>query len=100
MTSLLSHEPTSRLICLEFPTGKSMKLGGPPWGVWPETYEALLGGPGEEVSYREDGTPKHTLMKPSADGLHRLCLIKPGRTHAAGTNEDGSVKDFISVWSR
>lgn len=39
-------------------------------------------------------------MRPKDAALHRLCLVKPGRTHEAGTGEDGSVRDFISVWSR
>jgi hypothetical protein len=68
--------------------------------VWPETYEALLVAPGEPVSYNDDGTPvERVALMPRADALHRLSLIKPTRTHKAGTNDDGSVRDFISVWS-
>lgn len=38
--------------------------------------------------------------KPRDDSVHRLCLVKPLRTHEAGTGEDGSIKDFVSVWSK
>lgn len=99
MTDLLA--PTGRLICLEFPTDKPMSVQGPPWGVCPELYEALLSAPGEDILYNPDGTVIDTASpKPRADYLHRLSLTKPPRTHPAGTAEDGTVKDFISVWSR
>ncbi|KAH7325963.1 S-adenosyl-L-methionine-dependent methyltransferase [Stachybotrys elegans] len=93
--------PTGRLICLEYPSGRPLTELGPAWGVWPEVYEALLSAPGDPVEYNQDGTPIGTPSpKPRDDALHRLSLIKPRRTHKAGTNEDGSVRDFISVWSR
>jgi hypothetical protein len=99
MAELLT--PKGRLICLEFPSGKALSEGGPPWGLWPETYEALLAAPGDPISYNGDGTVVDTPSpKPRDDALHRLSLIKPTRTHQAGTNDDGSVRDFISVWSR
>ncbi|KAL6863894.1 S-adenosyl-L-methionine-dependent methyltransferase [Trichoderma novae-zelandiae] len=100
MSQLLS--PGGQLICLEFPSGKPLTLQGPPWGVWPEVYEALLAHPGEPVEYADDGSVKPGAVPrlPHPDGLHRVCLVKPRRTHKAGTNEDGSVRDFISVWSR
>jgi hypothetical protein len=64
-------------------------------------YEALLGAPGDEVKYDDDGSlVETTAAKPDAHALHRLCIIKPLRTHRAGTNEDGTVRDFISVWTR
>ncbi|KAH8169171.1 thiopurine s-methyltransferase (TPMT) domain-containing protein [Sarocladium implicatum] len=102
-TELLSHDPKSRLICLEFPIGKPLSESGPPWGLWPETYEALLAAPGEDIKYEEDGSGipcAAAATRPKDEALHRLCLVKPNRTHASGTAEDGSVKDFISVWSR
>ena len=100
MSQLLS--PGGQLICLEFPSGKPLSLQGPPWGVWPEVYEALLEHPGEPIEYADDGNvkPGSVPRLPHPDGLHRVCLVKPRRTHKAGTNEDGSVRDFISVWSR
>lgn len=99
MVDLLAHN--GRLICLEFPTDKPMSEKGPPWGLSPELYEVLLSAPGEDVAYNSDGTVVETASpKPRVDALHRLSLTKPPRTHPAGTAEDGSVKDFISVWSR
>ncbi|GJN70923.1 hypothetical protein PLIIFM63780_002485 [Purpureocillium lilacinum] len=93
--------PKGRLVCLEFPTGKPLSEPGPPWGLNPEVYEALLSAPGEEVSYNPDGTVVHKpSSKPCQGELHRLSIIKPTRTHRAGTAEDGSVMDFISVWTR
>lgn len=100
MSQLLA--PGGQLICLEFPSGKPLSEQGPPWGVWPEVYEALLAHPGEPVEYTDDGNIKasDSPRQPHPDALHRVCLVKPPRTHKAGTNEDGSVTDFISVWSR
>ena len=54
MSELLS--PTGSLICMEFPLGKSPKLGGPPHGLEPELYEQLLAKPGEEVNYNLTGS--------------------------------------------
>ncbi|KAL6904898.1 S-adenosyl-L-methionine-dependent methyltransferase [Trichoderma evansii] len=100
MSQLLA--PSGQLICLEYPSGKPLSLQGPPWGVWPEVYEALLANPGEPVEYTDDGNIKSSIThkQPHPDALHRVCLVKPPRTHKAGLNEDGSVRDFISVWSR
>lgn len=101
MASLLG--PKSRLVCLEFPSGKPLSEPGPPWGVNPEVYEALLAAPGEPIHYGSSGDGSVVSIpspKPRGDSIHRLSLIKPPRTHTAGTAEDGSVRDFISVWSR
>ncbi|KAK5992406.1 putative thiol methyltransferase 2 [Cladobotryum mycophilum] len=100
MSQLLA--PGGHLICLEFPTGKPLSERGPPWGLWPEVYEALLVAPGEDVKYDDDGNVASTACPraPHPEALHRICLVKPPRTHQAGTNEDGSVRDFISVWCR
>ncbi|WZH43733.1 S-adenosyl-L-methionine-dependent methyltransferase [Fusarium acuminatum] len=99
MTELLSHD--GRLICLEFPSTKPMSANGPPWGVSPELYEALLASPGEEIAYNDDGTVhEDPSSKPWADALHRLSLLKPTRTHKAGISPEGAVLDFLSVWSR
>ncbi|KAG6015193.1 hypothetical protein E4U41_004669, partial [Claviceps citrina] len=96
--------PHGHLICLEFPTGKPLSEGGPPWGLTPEVYEALLSAPGEQITYRDEGdggvveVPAPASPHPRA--LHRLSIMKPVRTHGAGTNEDGTVRDLISVWTR
>ncbi|RDA91324.1 hypothetical protein CP533_1568 [Ophiocordyceps camponoti-saundersi (nom. inval.)] len=93
--------PDGRLICLEFPSTKAMSEPGPPWGVSPELYEVLLSAPGEAPTYRPDGTVVvDPIAQPRHDALHRLAIIKPPRTHVAGTAPDGSVLDFISVWTR
>ncbi|RDA88310.1 hypothetical protein CP532_6592 [Ophiocordyceps camponoti-leonardi (nom. inval.)] len=93
--------PDGRLICLEFPSSKPMSAPGPPWGVKPELYEVLLSAPGEAPSYHPDGTVVvDPIAQPRCDALHRLAIIKPSRTHGAGTAPDGSVTDFISVWTR
>ncbi|KAF4126269.1 Thiopurine S-methyltransferase (TPMT) [Geosmithia morbida] len=104
ISSLLSPR-SGRLICLEFPSGQPLSRPGPPFGVNPEVYEALLACPGDEVEYDAagDGT---VVERPSAQpprdlgGVHRLALIKPIRTHKAGMADDGSVRDFVSVWSK
>lgn len=88
-------------MCLEFPSGKPLSEPGPPWGLNPEVYEALLTCPGEDVAYDDDGDVICTASaKPRDDALHRLSIIKPTRTHQVGTAEDGTVLDFISVWTR
>lgn len=100
MSELIHHK--GRLVCLEFPSGKPLSEGGPPHGVHPELYEALLACPGESIEYDASGSgavKDSPNPKPRHNALHRLSLIKPARTHQAGTNEDGSVRDFISVWS-
>lgn len=90
-------EPRGRLICLEYPSG----TGSGRCAVSPEVYEALLSAPGEAPSYAPDGAVVSTACsRPRVDALHRLSIIKPTRTHAVGTAEDGSVLDFISVWAR
>lgn len=106
ISSLLAPR-TGRLICLEFPSGKPLSEKGPPWGVTPELYEALLGHPGETVEYAtaEDGSvsvvvPPATALPAGRVEVQRLALVKPTRTHQAGMDPDGSVRDFISIWSR
>lgn len=101
ITSLLA--PKGRLVCLEFPSYKPLRDPGPPWGLNPEVYEALLSAPGEPVHY--DGNGDGTVVsipspKPRDSSVHRLALVKPLRTHQAGTDEEGNVKDFVSVWSK
>lgn len=101
MSELVGAAPDGRLVCLEHPSGKPLAAGGPPWGVTPEVYEALLTTPGEPVAYDERGAVvEKQPAKPHPNALHRLSIIKPERTHAAGTNADGSIADFISVWMR
>ncbi|GAB0137936.1 hypothetical protein EsDP_00006187 [Epichloe bromicola] len=98
MTQLV--HPSGHLICLEFPSGKPLSDGGPPWGLTPEVYEALLGAPGSPVAYDSDGGVVEAMpAKPDPNAMHRLSIVKPARTHKAGMDEDGTVRDFISVWA-
>ncbi|KAK1987125.1 thiopurine S-methyltransferase [Colletotrichum cereale] len=103
MTTLLG--PAGRLVCLEFPSGKPLSLPGPPWGLTPEVYLALLSRPGEPLEFSSStraGDAADVVVVPpfrQGDGLRRLELVKPTRTHAAGMNEDGTVRDWIHVWS-
>ncbi|QUC23273.1 uncharacterized protein UV8b_07514 [Ustilaginoidea virens] len=98
MSQLLA--PDGHLICLEYPSGKPLSQRGPPWGLTPEVYEALLSAPGEDVAYDAAGNVVETMAaQPDPRALHRLSIIKPARTHKAGTDEDGAVRDFISVWT-
>ncbi|PHH66957.1 hypothetical protein CDD81_5309 [Ophiocordyceps australis] len=98
MSSLV--RPRGRLICLEFPSSKPLLEPGPPWPMRPEVYEALLAAPGQDAVYDADGSIVCSVnAKPSHGALHRLGIIKPERTHPAGTAPDGSVIDFISIWA-
>ncbi|WDK20603.1 thiopurine S-methyltransferase [Colletotrichum graminicola] len=102
MAALLG--PAGRLVCLEFPSGKPLSLPGPPWGLTPEVYLALLSRPGEPLEFSSSTQAGHAadvvVVPPfRQDGLRRLELVKPARTHRAGMNEDGTVRDWIHVWS-
>lgn len=92
MSTLLAHT-TGRLVCLEFPSGKPLAELGPPWGLTSDIYLALLAQPGKDIPSSGEIPP----IDPST-GLIRLERIKPTRTHKAGTNEDGSVRDWLHVW--
>lgn len=93
MSSILARR-TGRLVCLEFPSGKPLAELGPPWGLSSDVYVALLAQPGQDISPETANVP---AVDP-ATGLVRLELIKPARTHKAGTNHDGSVRDWLHVW--
>lgn len=96
MASLLA--PAGRLVCLEFPSGKPLSLPGPPWGLTSDVYLALLARPGDALEFSSQDA---VVVPPRRDdGLERLALVKPARTHRAGMNEDGTVRDWIHVWGR
>src|SRR5262245_7804723 len=98
--SQLLNPNGGRLICLEWPLHKPPSTNGPPWGLTPAVYEAALSHPGGSLLYAEDGSLlDNDLVAPSAGALKRLDRIKPARTHKAGIDEQGTVLDFISVWS-
>ena len=86
MAELLS--PRGSLVCLEFPTYKSVEAGGPPFAAPPEAYLASLSPPG--VVNGQAGA--------SAKGLERVAHFHPARTHQMGMDEEGRVRDYVSVW--
>lgn len=92
-TQLLASGPDSRLVCLEFPTSKDLKSGGPPFGVRPETYVAFLSRPGEDLPLGEDGNLKTHAPEAKPNALVRIAHWQPDRTH-----EIGKGTDWISVW--
>ena len=92
MSELLS--PTGRLICMEYPIGKSLKSGGPPHGVSSEMYEQLLAKPGQEVKYNLSGSVCEDRSGDKADNaLIKVEHWKPERTFAEQEN-----KIMVSVW--
>jgi hypothetical protein len=91
ISKLLS--PTGRLICLEFPLGKDPSLGGPPYAVRKETFDAHLGRPGEKLEYKDGIVVPLADPTPNKDGLVNVSRWKPARTHQAGEG-----RDHISVW--
>ena len=92
MTELL--EGDGCLVCLEFPSNKDPKIGGPPYALPPSTYVEHLGHPGVDLAYSDDGHIKedHHLAENPA-GLKRIAHWKPQRTH-----EIGKGQDWVSVW--
>ena len=94
MVSLLA--PGGTLICLEFPLYKELSVGGPPFGLQAEVYEAALQHPGAEIVY--DDKSKVVLDKSSGshlDGLQKLARWKPAKTH-----EIGEGTDHVSMWKK
>ena len=92
MSELLAQ--TGTLICLEFPTYKDPKTGGPPWGLTPETYEMLLPYPGEEPEYDDKGyVVKREGRAENPRGLRRVAHWKAERTHPIGQGND-----CVSLW--
>jgi len=95
---LLAQE--GRLVCLEFPTHKPIDSGGPPWALPPRVYAAHLPRPGKVLPYGEDGDlVESEIGEPSSNGLKCVEHFKPRRTHEIGTLEDGSIADWIGVWT-
>lgn len=60
---------------------------------------AHLSHPGVEIPYDEAGNVKFNPLADSTPGaLERVGYFHPADTHQAGKDEDGNVRDFISVW--
>ncbi|KAL8950337.1 MAG: hypothetical protein Q9222_003623 [Ikaeria aurantiellina] len=94
MSQLLERHPSGFLVCVEFPTYKDPSIGGPPFGLTPDTYVAHLSQPGQEIPYDEAGHVKPGgFEQPAANGLERLDHWRPERTH-----EIGKGTDWMSVW--
>ncbi|KAF9728907.1 hypothetical protein PMIN06_009392 [Paraphaeosphaeria minitans] len=89
--------PGGALICLEFPTHKPPKSGGPPFSLPPTVHEELLKRPGEDISYDEDEEVQSTDRPESDKALHRVAHWKPKRTHEVAII-NGEIKDWVSVW--
>ncbi|PLN75944.1 putative thiol methyltransferase [Aspergillus taichungensis] len=81
-SQLISSQPDSCLICLEFPTNKPPASGGPPFGVPPEVYTSVLEPPAEGAQSGE-----------SRRYFRRIAHWQPERTH-----EMGKGHDWVSVW--
>ncbi|MCJ1371224.1 hypothetical protein MMC20_002439 [Loxospora ochrophaea] len=93
-SQLLNSEPSSNLICIEFPTYKEPSAGGPPFACPPKAYLEHLSHPGEAPSYDDNGHVKENILRrPSLGGLERVAHWQPERTH-----EIGKGTDWISIW--
>lgn len=95
MTQLLA--PQGILVCLEFPTHKPPKSGGPPWSLPSIVYEELFKRPGDELIYDEEGKVTRKDEGDSDKALDRVAYWQPARTHQVGIIK-GEVKDRVSVW--
>lgn len=91
--SQLLHKSRGNLICLEFPTYKPPKTGGPPWALYPAVYEQLLPQPGVEPQYNEEGYIVEEKRDVGENGLVRIAHWQPERTHAIGQGTD-----WVGVW--
>lgn len=92
MQSLL-QQVGGNLVCLEFPTYKDPAIGGPPFGLTHETYQAHLKHPGEQLPY--DGQD-YVIQDAGSENPVALILVdhwQPKRTHKIGEGTD-----WISVW--
>lgn len=107
-------------MCLEFPTGRDLKEGGPPYSAAFWFYQLHLTHPGNEkvIKYEVKKDFKHPKTggdlsfvqkgyysintdagNPYGDGLTMLARFKPKKTHEQGQSEDGKFgRDWISVW--
>ena len=96
LAQLLS--PTGVLVCVEWPSTKDPKSGGPPWPLPPSIYTAHLPRPGQKLAYSEDDVLLKEKIGPEAkDGLQRVAHFHPKKTHNAGIS-NGSVTDYVGVW--
>ncbi len=102
MVQLLA--PGGCLVCLEFPSAKPLSELGPPWGLNSDVYLAILARPGEDVEYDVDGSGRlagegAANIARAENGLRRIELIVPTRTHLSGIAPSGAVLDRVSLWT-
>jgi hypothetical protein len=93
MSQLLADD--GNLICIEFPSAKDPKIGGPPYALPPPVYIEHLAHPGKELTYDDQsGHIREGLYGPkSTAALTRAAHWQPTRTH-----EIGQGQDWVSVW--
>jgi hypothetical protein len=98
MSQLLGRD--GNLICIEFPSAKDPKIGGPPYALPPPVYTEHLARPGKGLPYDDDtGHVKEGVSAPNSPAaLKRIAHWQPERTHAIGKGPDGQVTDWVSVW--
>lgn len=86
--------PDGCLICVEFPSTKDPKLGGPPYALPPRVYLQHLDHPGETLPYGEDGhVLENNNLSANPSALRRVAHWQPERTH-----EIGKGQDWVSIW--
>jgi hypothetical protein len=91
--------PAGVFICVEWPSEKDPKGGGPPWPLPPQVYLNHLTRPGKDLEYGRDGNFLEDKLGPqSKDGLQRIAHFHPKKTHGAGKSDEGRITDWVSVW--
>ena len=95
MSQLLASDGT--LVCVEFPSAKDPKIGGPPYALPPPVYVEHLTHPGKEIEYDGDtGHVREGVSGPSSPAaFHRIDHWQPARTH-----EIGKGQDWVSLCKR
>ena len=92
MSELLDIE--GFLVCLEFPSAKDPKAGGPPYALPAAVYKAHLTHPGDKVPYKDDGyVEEDAELASNPMALQSVDRWQPARTH-----EIGKGQDWMSVW--
>ncbi|EUC44824.1 hypothetical protein COCMIDRAFT_97145 [Bipolaris oryzae ATCC 44560] len=103
MTELLRQSSSNNtgtggvLICLEFPTHKPVKSGGPPWSLPPLVHTELLKQPGRGILYDDQGVVTKTEREETDNALVKIAHFTPRRTHEIGVIQ-GLVRDCVSMW--
>ena len=93
MSQLLAVD--GHLICVEFPSNKDPKIGGPPYALPAPVYVEHLAYPGKGLPYDEEtGHIKEGISGPKrTTALNRIAHWQPARTH-----EIGKGQDWVSIW--